>query len=57
MYILARVYNSKKAKRHIVLRGTMEGIEEWLYCVGALESKRYKYSLYTGNWRLVKTYN
>lgn len=56
-YVLARTYNSKNAKRHIVMRDTLESIEKWVDAVKVSASDKYTYCLYTNKWELVKSYN
>ena len=56
MYYLARTYKkNKRAKRHIVLKGSLEYIEGFVKKSNYVSNDSYKVEIYDGKWELIKS--
>ena len=55
MYYLVRTYKKhKRAKRHIVLKGSLEYVERFVKSINYISNDRYKVEIYNGKWELIK---
>lgn len=56
MYYLVRTYKkNKRAKRHIVIKGSLEFVNDFVKRFNYVSDERYKVEIYSGNWQLIKS--
>lgn len=56
MYYLVRTYKkNKRAKRHIVIKGSLEYVNDFVKRSNYVSDERYKVEIYSGNWQLIKS--
>lgn len=56
MYYLVRTSKrNKRAKRHIVIKGSIEYIKDFVTRSNYVSDARYKVEIYSGNWQLIES--